>query len=52
MSITQEQLYALVNLVDLHSRTSDQEISMKLKTLISNELDKINNSEEKHELEN
>jgi hypothetical protein len=49
MSITQDQLYTLVNLVDLHSRTSDQEISMKLKLLISSELDKINNSEERHE---
>jgi hypothetical protein len=51
MNITQEQLYAIVNLVDLHSRTEDQEISMKLKTLINNELDKINSGEQ-HELEN
>lgn len=55
MSISQEQLYTLVNLVDLHARTMDQELSMKLKTLINKELDTINNqnnSEVAHELEN
>lgn len=50
--ITQEQLYTIVNLVDLHSRTLDQEISMKLKELINNVMDDLNNSEVKHELEN
>lgn len=50
--ITQEQLYTIVNLVDLHSRTMDQEISMKLKELINTVMDDLNNSEAKHELEN
>lgn len=55
MSISQEQLYTIVNLVDLYARTMDQELSMKLKQLINKELDEINNlnnSEETHELEN
>lgn len=51
--ISQEQLYTIVNLVDLHSRTTDQEIGMKLKTLINKVMnDLIKNSEEHHELEN
>jgi hypothetical protein len=50
--ITQEQLYTIVNLVDLHSRTMDQEISMKLKELINTVMNDLNNSEAKHELEN
>jgi hypothetical protein len=52
MSISQEQLYTVVNLVDLHSRTSDQELSMRLKLLINNVLDQLNKNEETHELEN
>lgn len=51
--ISQEELYTIVNLVDLHSRTMDQEISMKLKLLINKVMDDITKtSEEKHELEN
>ena len=53
MSISQDELYTIVNLIDLHSRTMDQEISMKLKTLINNVLDELNKtSEVTHELEN
>jgi hypothetical protein len=50
--ITQDQLYTIVNLVDLHSRTTDEEIGAKLKELISTVMDDLNNSEVKHELEN
>jgi hypothetical protein len=50
--ISPEELHVIVNLVDLHSRTDDQELSMKLKILINNVMDNMNNSEVKHELEN
>lgn len=51
--ISQDELYTIVNLVDLHSRTLDQEISMKLKMLINKVMDDLTkNSEEQHELEN
>lgn len=51
--ISQDQLYTIVNLVDLHSRTSDQELSMKLKILINKVMDDLTeNSEGQHELEN
>lgn len=50
--ISQEQTELIVNLVDLHSRTSDQELSMKLKILINNIMDTMIISEVKHELEN
>jgi hypothetical protein len=53
MNISQEQLYVVVNLVDLHARTMDPEISMKLKSLINNVLNEINTPNEvSHELEN
>ena len=51
--ISQEQLYIVVNLIDLHSRTTDQEISMKLKTLINKVMDDFSKDEGvPHELEN
>lgn len=51
--ISQDELYTIVNLVDLHSRTSDQELGMKLKVLINNIMDNVKiKNEEKHELEN
>jgi hypothetical protein len=53
MSISQDQLFTIVNLTDLHARTQDPEISMKLKTLINSLLDEINKPNEvPHELEN
>jgi hypothetical protein len=52
MNVSQEQLYTIVNLVDLHARTLDPEISMKLKLLINNVLEEVNNQEVSHELEN
>lgn len=53
MNISQEQLYTIVNLVDLHARTQDPEISMKLKVLINNILDNTNiTNEVLRELEN
>ena len=39
--ISEQNLYTLVNLVDLHSRTSDQEISMKIKNVINVIIDDI-----------
>ena len=45
--IDDKDLYLLVNLIDLHSRTSDQELGMKLKLLSNKILDKLLEVEEK-----
>jgi hypothetical protein len=50
--ISPEQTELIVSLVDLHSRTNDQQLSMKLKILINNIMDTMIISEVKHELEN
>lgn len=39
--ISEKDLYTIVNLVDLHSRTSDQEISMKIKNVINVIIDDV-----------
>lgn len=45
--IDDKDLYLLVNLIDLHSRTSDAELSMKLKELSNKVLDTLLKDKEK-----
>ena len=50
--LSKNQDFSKLFTIDLHARTLDPEISMKLKLLINNVLEEVNNQEVSHELEN